>query len=650
MTEVDNELSERLLLLIGLLEFNRKEESFQYMERVLKLAEPDFRDVYTIKNFKFVEKRNLEDKIGYVFQYDSRNVDMTRLVGKAVCWKNPDYEPPTSESDFNTYSDEGSNDANEQSEPPIKRKPSLTIHSINHAKQEFVIIKDAQSMEIELNYLIGVDALTEFTKFPSDKHQASVERIINAYLDNIGLAGQDDYLNALIENSEEANEHSHNAADHNELAFSIIEKSSHIQETDGDIEEIVKRIRKLKNSYLAIQGPPGTGKTYTGAHIVHRLLSESLGNALKIGITAQSNSAIDNLLMKVIGVFEEKKDLSLLRAYKKKGGKNHPEVDRLLLDTDYDALRWNAPRKRDANLVAATSWEFVNMREDEEKFDYLIIDEAGQFSLFDTIACCASAKNIIFLGDPQQLPQVTQASHHFGAGKSALEYLIGEKSVIDSDKGILLETTYRLRPEICDYISSQFYEDELNSEDRCEDREIAGERNGLFWIDAKHVEECVNQSSEEAAIVKQIVSSLVGEKIYKYEEKTCGQVPTNLQEEDFVIVTPYNAQRLLILGALRDQFSEIKVGTVDDFQGREAPVVIYSMATTSGDLVPPGRGDFIFKPNRLNVAVSRAQCLAIVIANRELVEAHATNIREMEDMNHLCRIFEDEKIAQEWPL
>ena len=321
MTEVDNELSERLLLLIGLLEFNRKEESFQYMERVLKLAEPDFRDVYTIKNFKFVRKRNLEDKIGYVFQYDSRNVDMTRLVGKAVCWKNPDYEPPTSESDFNTYSDEGSNDANEQSEPLIKRKPSLTIHSINHAKQEFVIIKDAQSMEIELNYLIGVDALTEFTKFPSDKHQASVERIINAYLDNIGLAGQDDYLNALIENSEEANEHSHNAADHNELAFSIIEKSSHIQETDGDIEEIVKRIRKLKNSYLAIQGPPGTGKTYTGAHIVHRLLSESLGNALKIGITAQSNSAIDNLLMKVIGVFEEKKDLSLLRAYKKKGGK-----------------------------------------------------------------------------------------------------------------------------------------------------------------------------------------------------------------------------------------------------------------------------------------------------------------------------------------
>ena len=117
-----------------------------------------------------------------------------------------------------------------------------------------------------------------------------------------------------------------------------------------------------------------------------------------------------------------------------------------------------------------------------------------------------------------------------------------------------------------------------------------------------------------------------------------------------MIVTPYNAQRLLILGALRDQFSEIKVGTVDDFQGREAPVVIYSMATTSGDLVPPGRGDFIFKPNRLNVAVSRAQCLAIVIANRELVEAHATNIREMEDMNHLCRIFEDEKIAQEWAL
>jgi uncharacterized protein len=648
MTEIGIEISERLLLLSGLLEFNRKEESFQHMERVLKLEEPDFKDIYTIKSFEFIETRNIEDKTGYVFQYDSRNVDMARLVGKDVCWKNPNYESPISENDSKGSFDGGRDDENEQGEPFIKK--SLKIYSVNHGKQEFVIVKGAEVMEAELSLLTDVDALTEFTIFRKNDHQASVERIVNAYLNSIGIAGEDDYLNALIANSEEGSERPQNVVDHNELAFSVIEKSSLIQETNGDFEEIVKRIRGLKSSYIAIQGPPGTGKTYNGAHIVHNLLSEAQGNALKIGITAQSNSAIDNLLMKVIGVFEENKDLSLLRAYKKKGDKNHPEVDRLLLDKDYDALRWNAPRKRDANLVAATSWGFVKMPEDEEKFDYLIIDEAGQFSLFDTISCCASAKNIIFLGDPQQLPQVTQASHHFGAGQSALEYLIGEKNVIDSDKGILLQTTYRLRPEICTYISSEFYEDELNSEKRCKEREIDGERNGLFWIDAKHIEECVNQSREEAAIVKQVVTSLIGEKIYKYDEKTNGRVGENLQEDDFVIVTPYNAQRLLILDALRDQFPEIKVGTVDDFQGREAPVVIYSMATTSGDLVPPGRGDFIYKPNRLNVALSRAQCLSIVVANRELVEAHASSIPEMKDMNHLCRIFEDEEIANEWAI
>tara|TARA_X000001036_G_scaffold438315_1_gene485812 strand:- start:585 stop:2555 length:1971 start_codon:yes stop_codon:yes gene_type:complete len=656
MTNSDQETIDRLLLLAGLLEFKEKESSIQYMDRVLKLKDPNFQDVYTIKGFKFVEKRQIEGKEnpGYVFKYDSRNVDMTRLEGDQVCWKNPNYEPPSSESDI------------AQSDEMEKfLEMSLTIHSLNHGKREFVIVLDESKMEESLNFLEGVDAMTEFKEFSLKKHQASVERIVNAYLNKLGISGTDDYLNALIQDSqnsstsknqqtqssEDSSTLEKNAEDHNELAFSLIEKNSIVQETNGDLEEIIKRIRDLDNSYLAIQGPPGTGKTYNGAHIIHSLITATQGEGIKIGITAQSYSAIDNLLLKTIEVFEgEISNLPMLRAFKKKGKKNHLGIARRLLDDDYGGLSWRAPRSRDANLVADSSWGFVDVLEDDKKFDYLFIDEAGQFALFDAIACCASAKNIIFLGDPQQLPQVTQASHEFGAGQSVLEYLIGDNDVIDADKGVLLGTTYRLRPEICEYVSTEFYEGKLKTEERCEKREISGVGNGLFWVDANHKEECVNQSQEEAGIVKQVINDLINQTFHKYDDQTRERVEVSLKEDDFVIVTPYNAQRHLILNTLSEKFPKIKVGTVDDFQGKEAPVVIYSMATTSRDLVPPGRGDFIYKANRLNVAVSRAQCLAIVVANRALVEAHASNISEMKDMNHLCRIFEDSNIAQEWVL
>ena len=662
MDDIDNETIERLLLLANLLEFNSREDTVAYMERFLKLSEPDFQDVLTIKGFQYtgekIEVGEVKGKKvpGYVFEYDARNADMSRLEEKKVCWKDPLYLPPSDETDLQNRMSE--NDG-------FFHKTKLKIESVDPHKRQFVIFRNKKSMEEGLAFLNGVEALTEFEEFKKPDFQRSIERIINSYLDKLGFEGEADYLQArkqfLIDarsrkkgednppTPDEIEEIAQDVHDNNKLAFSIIEKSSVIKPTDGSIGELVKRVKSLDNSYLAIQGPPGTGKTYTGAKIIHSLLTSNPDEKIRIGITAQSYSAIDNLLAKVISFFS-RDELELLQPWRNET-KRSAAIETYALGEGCDFLIENDERGN-CNLVASTAWNFVKKRKETEKYDYLFIDEAGQFALYDAIACCASARNIILLGDPMQLPQVTQATHELGAGQSVLEYLIGNENVVDheSGKGVLLDTTYRLRPEICDYTSAEFYEGKLSTDDRCLKREISNGRNGLFWIDAKHKEESVNHSLEEAQIVKQVIRGLINQPLYRYSSENESQVEDKLQEDDFMIVTPYNAQIHLISQTISHEFPHIPIGTVDKFQGKEAPVIIYSMATTSRELVPPGRGDFIYKPNRLNVAVTRAQCLSIIVANRELVEAHASSIHEMRDMNHLCRIFEDEEIAKEWAL
>tara|TARA_B100001250_G_scaffold100544_1_gene84547 strand:+ start:2216 stop:4135 length:1920 start_codon:yes stop_codon:yes gene_type:complete len=639
MGDLVNEKERILLLLAGLLEFNGKEKAIEHMSRVLKLEEPEYQDVYTIKGFHYLRE---EPKVGdenvprWVFKYDERNVDMTRLVGESVCWRNPDYQR-------DQHLPDGDPPADGEIEPYIY-KTKLKIKSVDHAKREFIISRNKNNMEDKLKFLQEIDALTEFSNFNKKDFQDSVERIVNAYLNKLGLEGEGAYLEALAADTEDED---FDAEDYNELAFSLIEKSSLTEEVSGEFDSIVANIRKLDNSYLAVQGPPGTGKTFTGANIIHELLTSGGDHPIKIGITAQSYAAIDNLLLKTVGVFKQEGTLSKLRAYRNES-KLQENLRSYFADESVESL--SHEETDETNLVAAVGWTFAKRKEDSEKFDYLFIDEAGQFSLFDAIACCASTKNLVLLGDPQQLSQVTQASHDFGAGQSVLEYLIGNNDVIPKDMGVLLDTTYRLRPEICKYISSEFYDGRLHVEKRCRKREIVGRGNGIFWIDAKHANECVNQSHEEAEIVKQVIAELMHRKFYEYSEVTDERVESVLTPENFMVVSPYNAHRNEIGKTLRSEFPEVVVGTVDKFQGKEAPVVIYSMATSNRDLVPPGRSDFIYKPNRLNVAISRAQCLAIVIANRELVEAHAANIPEMEDLNHLCRIFEDKEIAREWAL
>ncbi len=439
----------------------------------------------------------------------------------------------------------------------------------------------------------------------------------------------------------------------NNISFSLLKRKTpelSVNLQDSKLENLKKAAVALDNSYLAIQGPPGTGKTWTGAHIIHHLITVE---KKRVGITAQSKEAIRNLLEATVEVFENTKELPLLDAVCK-------------FNTDIPHVKYNRSWKNDHlitgdfNLLASTTWLWADKRfsEDFTKFDYLVIDEAGQLSLIDALVAANGANNLILLGDPQQLPQVTQASHPLDTGASVFEYLLDSEDTISEEMGIFLDKTFRMRPEICKFISKEFYDKRLDYDERCEKREIGGDVNGLQWVPVNHKEDCVNRSEEEAAVITEIVGKLLGShwtKVTKEGDKYTTKEGA-LSVKDFMVVAPYNAQVREIKSQLVDAQIEginkdtVKrmVGTVDKFQGREAPVVLYSLTTSRQELIPKGRKtDFLFSPNRLNVAISRAQCLTFLIGTEELIDTRAISIDEMKALNHFCRyISESQKSKQ----
>ena len=431
------------------------------------------------------------------------------------------------------------------------------------------------------------------------------------------------------------------------------EKPSPHRTFDSKLENLKEDVLSLKNSYLAIQGPPGTGKTWTGARLIHHLITVE---RKRVGITAQSWYAIDHLLretMELFNVGEGNQNPNVVRI----ASSNKVSEENRILGVKYPSSA-SSNFFADCDLVAGTSWHWANEKIlEENKVDYLVIDEAGQFALADALVSSMGARNLILLGDPQQLSQVTQAKHLCGAGVSVLEHVIGASPVIDSERGALLETTYRLRPEILEFISEQFYDGELRTDGvRCEKREVK-KGNGLFWIPISH-DDCVNESKEEAEKVSQIIGELIGTKWIDAEGERGELVEKELTIDDFMVVAPYNAQVNMIqktlehseafMGKVEDYKIRDIVGTVDRFQGKEAPVVIYSLTTSHEDLMQSGRkGDFLFNPNRLNVAVSRAQCLTFILSTEEIINSSAGSIPEMKDINNFCRYVDD--LSGEWP-
>ncbi len=393
------------------------------------------------------------------------------------------------------------------------------------------------------------------------------------------------------------------------------------------VEEISAAAAALDDSYLFIQGPPGSGKTYTGA----RLIIDLLEAGKRIGVTANGHKVIHNLLEEVEKVAKARKFAFVGR---KKCSADNEESEfnspHGLIEsvTDNDALSESG-----VELTAGTAWHYC--REDTAELDYLFIDEAGQVSLADALALATAARNVILLGDPQQLPQVSQATHPAGSSLSVLEHLLGKAQTIEPERGVFLDRTWRMHPDVADFISELMYDGRLHAAPGREQQRVdAAEElsgTGLRWLAVEH--EGRSQSSPEEAerIAAAIEPLLSGASFTDYDGD---QHP--LTAEDILVLAPYNAQVRCLKERLPDG---VRVGTVDKFQGQEAQIAFFSMATSSGTEVPRNV-EFLFSRNRLNVAISRARCLAVLVCSPRLLDIRATSIEQMRLVNALCRFAE----------
>lgn len=396
------------------------------------------------------------------------------------------------------------------------------------------------------------------------------------------------------------------------------------QKFNDPVEQAIQLVSNLESSVLAIQGPPGTGKTYTAARIIVDLHRQGK----KLGITAVSHKVILNLAK---AVHEEslKQNLTVLLYHKPKE-KNQQDADLseiIIEETDKTKLR---AALEQGGILCGTAYFWA---EEDSKgiLDYLFIDEAGQMSLAHALAASRSAQNLVLLGDPQQLEQPQKGSHPEGSDIAALSHLLDSHQTMPPGKGLFLETSWRLHPEICQFTSEIFYDGRLKSKPGLENQKIIGtglfDGVGLIYVPAVHQ---YNQSRADAevSIISRIVASLLSTGHWTDEEN----MTRKIENKDILIVAPFNAQ----VGALRRYLSEMRIGTVDKFQGQEAPVVIYSMTSSSAEDAPRGM-NFLYNLNRLNVATSRAKCICILVASPALFEPECHSIEQMKLANALCR-------------
>jgi predicted RecB family nuclease len=379
----------------------------------------------------------------------------------------------------------------------------------------------------------------------------------------------------------------------------------------------------LEDSVFAIQGPPGAGKTFTGARMICDLVK--LGK--KIGVTALSHKVIRHLLEEVAdaGKEMETKGVRCMQRTDEEG----PTADISIAPDNEEALA--ALESGKANVLGGTSWLWTPEAA-FETVDVLFIDEAGQMALADVLAVSQAAKSIVLIGDPQQLERPLKGSHPDGAEKSALEHLLNGRKTIPADMGFLLPETWRLHPKVCEFTSEMFYEGRLVSRDFLRNRVMEGHAwlngAGLWFVPVEH-QGNRNSSAEEVEVVSRIVEGLLKPEVRWFG--SAGNPRCLKEEEDILIVAPYNAQ----VSDLLVRLPRMRIGTVDKFQGQEAPVVIYSLTTSSPEEAPRGM-EFLYSLNRLNVATSRAMSAVIVVGNRRLFEPECRTPRQMQLANAWC--------------
>ncbi len=374
-----------------------------------------------------------------------------------------------------------------------------------------------------------------------------------------------------------------------------------LSHTGDAAADITAALLDLDSSYLAVHGPPGTGKTYMAAKIVARLVND---HQWRVGVVAQSHAVVENLFRDLI-----KAGVDSARIAKKAHGDGATwrEID----EKDYPGFIAETA----GCVIGGTAWDFANdTRVDARSLDLLVIEEAGQFCLANTIAVARAANNLMLLGDPQQLPQVSQGHHPEPVDASALGWLVDGHRTLPEELGYFLDRSYRMHPAVCGPVSRLSYEGRLHSEEsRTAARHLDGQSPGVRLLTVPHDGNSTS-SPEEAAAIVAATRLLIG---CKWTDED-GTRP--LRPDDVLVVAPYNAQVLL----LRDYFDaaglpDVAVGTVDKFQGRQAPVVFVSMTASSIDDVPRGIS-FLLNRNRLNVAVSRAKYASIIVRSEALTE------------------------------
>src|SRR5579884_828579 len=390
--------------------------------------------------------------------------------------------------------------------------------------------------------------------------------------------------------------------------------------------------KELDASYLFIQGPPGSGKTYAGARVICDLLQAGK----RVGVLSTNHKPIHHLLHKVEECAQER-GLTFRGRYKFSSGDDDSEYISTLANPLIASYANNAQLEgNDYDLAAGTCWLF-SREALTGAFDYLFIDEAGQLSLADALAVSASAKNVVLLGDPLQLAQVSQGTHPVHAGSSVLEHLLGTDRTVGEHRGIFLGASWRMHPEICRLISDLAYGGRLHAAPGTENQRISSSSDlggcGVRYIPIPHEGNSRESREEAQRIVAEIEALLRG------TVTECDGTTRPMRADDIIVVTPYNAQRRLITRLLRERNVNVRVGTVDKFQGQEAFVVFYSMATSSGNEIPRNIG-FLFERNRFNVAISRARALSVVVCSPRLLNTPCHCIEHIALVNALCTYVE----------
>ncbi|NRB38348.1 MAG: TM0106 family RecB-like putative nuclease [Pseudomonadales bacterium] len=404
-----------------------------------------------------------------------------------------------------------------------------------------------------------------------------------------------------------------------------LETGQAIVNSENALNDIVTAVIGLKSSYLPIQGPPGAGKTYTGKHVIAELLK--LGK--KVGICSNSHKAINNLLIGT-AIHCQEQGISAYFACTKDTEPTLEQLDIAILKNPEIAGHLDR-----ACVIGTTAWGFS--RDDlADQFDYLFIDEAGQVSVANLIAISRSADNLILLGDQMQLGQPTQATHPADSGLSTLDYLLHESPTISADRGVFLDTTYRMHSAVNRFISNAVYEGKLHSHPgndaqivkRPADYSLVGKEAGVIIVDVEH-EGNSQASDEEVAKILELTDEIIGRTFVAKDGSE-----RLIDFSDILFVAPYNHQVNKLKLALGD---DAQVGSVDKFQGQEAPIVILSMCASDANDSPRGL-DFLFDKHRLNVAISRAQSLAIVVANPKLKYTKAKSIKHQRLLNTYCHL------------